>query len=229
MGRAGSSTPRPRRFEVALAAGILCMAFGAYASASSFGSGTGPPGTVESGPILVAVDAAAQPARPDEGDTVIVSVTIENRGTSSGTARIDLIDARPNGETVDIGPTALMVPLAAGSSIVVPTQPFLAVGIGVHMLTVIVGKVVPPAPAPGESRLSIPMTVVRAEAPPPVDGVKAQNLGAPELVIGLLFVAAAILVGTAIALRGRREPEPWSLDPPPPEPRDRSPPPPDPP
>lgn len=211
---------------VALAAWIILTAVSLSAATIAAGGPIGLSEPTESAPALVPVSATANPARPQEGEVVHVSVTVENRGTvAAESATINLFDRRPNGDSVRIGPTALPASLAPGTSIAVPMQPFLAVGVGDHTLTITVGDVMPPGAA--ESRMMIPMTVAPAKTPPPPpsDGVAAQGFGTPELAVVLVVLGTAILVGSAIALLRRPEPDRWSLDPPEAEPVDRSPPP----
>ncbi len=173
-------------------------------------------------PDLTPAAAAANPARPIEGQVVGLAITIMNRGGAAAeSATVDVYDARPNGTTVAIGQTVMREPLAAGASVVMYSESFLAVGVGNHTLRIVVGNVTPSETYQGDNVLAIRMTVVPRTGPPPPDN--GFPLGTAVLVIGLGVAGVAALVGAALLLRNPRGPGP--LEPPPAEPPDQSPPP----
>jgi len=178
-----------------------------------------PPGGM---PDLAPAAASTIPAQPVEGETVILSITIVNRGSVAADAAIlDATDVRPNGTIVRIGTTVLTSPLESGASVVVYAPTFVATATGIHELQITIRSVSPPETDVADNTLTIPMTVLSATGPPPPPirgGVDA------ALIAGGLAAAAvaAVLIATWLLLTPR-EPEP--LEPPPPEPLDDSPPP----
>jgi hypothetical protein len=181
-------------------------------------SGPPPGGT----PDLAPESASTIPIQPVEGETVILSIMIVNRGTVAANAAIlDASDVRPNGTIVRIGTTVLTSPLEPGASVIVYAPTFVATAAGEHELQITIRSVSPPETDMADNALTIPMTVLPAMGPPPPPirgGVDA------ALIAGGLAAAAvaALLVATWLLLTPR---EPGPLEPPPPEPPDDSPPP----
>ena len=178
-------------------------------------------------PDLLSTNAAASPSLPREGDVVTLSIVIMNHGNETAdAATIDVTDVRPNGEMVRIGRSVLPEPLAAGASVTVYSEPFLAVGVGNHTLTIVVGNVTPSEIFRGDDMLTVHLTVIAAASPPPPPPSRGISLETAVIVGGLSAAAFASLVGAAILLRRPRESSSKGpLEPPPPEPADRSPPP----
>jgi len=177
-----------------------------------------PPGGT---PDLAPEAASTIPAQPVEGENVILTITIVNRGTVAADAAIlDASDLRPNGTVVPIGTTVLTSPLAPGASVVVFAPTFVAASAGNHELQITIRSVSPPETDVADNGLTIPMTVLPAMGPPPPirGGVDA------AIIAGGLAAAAvaALLIATWLLLTPR---EPGPLEPPPPEPPDDSPPP----
>ncbi len=180
---------------------------------------TGPP---TGGTPDLAPDAAyTVPAQPVEGEIVSISITIGNRGSvAANAAIIDVSDVRPNGTISWIGTTVLSTPLEPGDSVVVYSPSFLAVGAGDHELHITIRSVTPAETDVADNMLTIRMTVIPAEGPPPPIG---GGLDTALLAGGLAAAAvAAVLMATWLLLTPR---EPGPLEPPPPEPPDESPPP----
>ncbi len=178
-----------------------------------------PPGGT---PDLAPETASTIPAQPVEGEAVIVSITIVNRGSVAANAAIlGASDVRPNGTVVPIGTTVLTSPLAPGASVVVYAPTFVAAAAGSHELQITIRSVSPPETDVADNALTIPMTVLPAMGPPPPPiggGVEAAIIA-----VGLAAAAvAALLIATWLLLMPR---EPGPLEPPPPEPPDDSPPP----
>jgi len=178
-----------------------------------------PPGGT---PDLAPEAASTIPEQPVEGETVILSITIVNRGTVAADAAIlDASDVRPNGTIVRIGTTVLTSPLEPGASLVVYAPTFVAAAAGEHELQITIRSVSPPETDVADNALTIPMTVLPAMGPPPPPirgGVDS------AIIAGGLAAAAvaALLIATWLLLMPR---EPGPLEPPPPEPPDDSPPP----
>jgi len=176
-----------------------------------------------SAPDLAPVAAAIVPAMPIAGQVVSLSITIMNHGAGPAeSATVDVTDERPNGTIVSIGQTALPSALAAGSSVVVYSESFLAVGVGVHNLTIVVGNVSPEENYTADNTLTIRMIVSSTETPPPPPS-GGFSLGTAIIVALLIAAAIAAFVGSALLLRRPKRPGP--LAPPPQEPPDQSPPP----
>ena len=178
-----------------------------------------PPGGT---PDLAPDAASTIPTQPVEGETVILAITIVNRGTVAAEAAIiDASDVRPNGTAVRIGTTVLTSQLEPGASVVVYAPTFVAAAAGSHALQITIRSVSPPETDVADNALTIPMTVLPAMGPPPPPiggGVET------AIIAGGLAAAAvaALLVATWLLLTPR---EPGPLEPPPPEPPDDSPPP----
>ena len=177
-----------------------------------------PPGGT---PDLAPDAASTIPTQPVEGETVILAITIVNRGTVAAEAAIiDASDARPNGTAVRIGTTVLTSQLEPGASVVVYAPTFVAAAAGSHALQITIRSVSPPETDVADNALTIPMTVLPAMGPPPPIGGGVET----AIIAGGLAAAAvaALLVATWLLLTPR---EPGPLEPPPPEPPDDSPPP----
>ena len=186
-----------------------------------------PPSPTGPAPDLLSTNAAASPPLPREGDAVTLSIVLVNHGNETAdAATIDVTDVRPSGETVRIGQSMLPEPLAAGGSVTVYSEPFLAVGVGTHTLTVVIGNVTPTEIFRGDDTLTVHLTVIAAASPPrppPSRGIAIETV---IIAGGLSAAALASLVGAAILLRRPRERlSTGPLEPPPPEPADGSPPP----
>jgi hypothetical protein len=183
---------------------------------------------IQSAPDLRVAAPFVHPAPAYEGDIVDVSVTILNQGDATATAAsIDLVDARPGGTTVPIGRSELTSPLAPGASVTVSMPPFVAVGVGLHTLSIRVGNVTPSEVRAGGGAISPPLEVLPKRASPlppsPSDGVRIEGLETLGLGALLGLVVVILGIGVAVAAVGRRQSR--ELEPPPPEPPDRSPPP----
>jgi hypothetical protein len=184
---------------------------------------------IQAAPDLRPAVPSVNPAPAHEGDIVGVSVLVVNQGDATATAAsIDLVDARPGGASVPIGPRAeLTSPLAPGASARVSLPPFVAAGVGSHTLTIRIGNVTPAEVLPGGGEIAIPLEVLpprtSSSPPPPSDGIHIEGL--ETLGIGALvgFVIVILGIGVAVAAVDRRRSE--ELEPPPPEPPARSPPP----
>jgi len=179
-------------------------------------------------PNLRPVNPAMTPVPTREGDIVEVTVAVANIGdTAAVYATVDLTDSRPNGKIVWSGRPVISDPLAPDASTVVHMQPFLAIGVGEHTLTIHVGNVTPAEADGGNNDVSIGMDVLSPKAsppPPPSDGgVRAQALETLGLGAIVGFVLVVLGIGLVVGLLARREP--YEVVPPPPEPPDRSPPP----
>jgi len=177
-----------------------------------------PPGGA---PDLAPGAASTIPAQPVEGESVILSITIVNRGTvAADAAIIDASDTRPNGTILSIGTTVLMTALEPGATVVVYAPTFMAAAVGDHELRITIRSVSPPETDVADNALTIRMTVLPAMGPPPPIG---GGVDAALLASGLAAAAvAALLVATWLLLTPR---ETGPLEPPPPEPPDDSPPP----
>lgn len=179
-----------------------------------------PPGGT---PDLAPEAATIIPAQPVEGETVILSITIVNRGSVAADAAIlDASDVRPNGTVVPIGTTVITSPLPPGASVVVYAPTFVAAAAGNHELQITIRGVIPPETDVADNALTIPMIVLPAMGPPPPPPIGG-GLDAALIAGGLAAAAvAALLVATWLLLTPR---ESGPLEPPPPEPPDDSPPP----
>jgi len=123
-----------------------------------------PPGGT---PDLAPDAASTIPTQPVEGETVILAITIVNRGTVAAEAAIiDASDVRPNGTAVRIGTTVLTSQLEPGASVVVYAPTFVAAAAGNHALQITIRSVSPPETDVADNALTIPMTVLPAMGHP---------------------------------------------------------------
>lgn len=184
-------------------------------------SSTGP------APDLASAMAFTTPTQPREGDIVTLSITIANQGNGTADrATVDVTDGRPNGDTIRVGQTVLPQPLAPGGFVTVYSEPFVAVGVGNHTLTIVIGNVTPEEIFRGDNARSVRMTVVAAASAPPPPPARSFPIETALLIGGLGAAAIASLIGAALLLTRPRNSGPMGpLDPPPSEPPDRSPPP----
>lgn len=176
------------------------------------------PGT---SPDLAPVDAGVDPARPEVGENVSVTVLVMNLGGATATnASIRVLDIHPNGTSVEVGRTWLPQPLAPLGTEAVPAGTFVAADEGNHTLRILVEDVSPPEAVLANDEFLLPMTVL-----PP--GSRGPNGSTPfsvdPLALGLVGLAVVSVIAAAVFLLRPRPPGP--LEPPPASPPDQSPPP----
>jgi len=215
--------PWRRVIAIGIAVGVLALINASYASAS-----LQPIPVPLAAPDLVPATADVRPSPAFEGDVLEVRATLANRGDVTAVyATLDLTDIRPDGKMVTIGQTPLTTPISPGNSIVVTMSRFLAVGAGLHMLTVRVGNVTPAESDGSNDVLAIPVSVGPAKAPPPPtppsDGFRVEALASLGIGAILGFVLILFVIGATVLVVARRIPS--AMEPPSPEPPDRSPPP----
>lgn len=199
----------------------------ALASIGGDASGVDPP-LANLSPDLMPDHTTMKPSPAYEGDILRLSVTVDNRGeTAALSAAIELTDVRPNGGAIFIGRGSLTGLLAAGASVAVSMPPFVAVGIGMHTLTIQIAEVTPSEANTGNNALAVDMTVQERNEvpppPPPAGGIRVEALA--TLGIGIATALFAVALAAAIVTGLRRTRRKGPLVPPPPEPPDRNPPP----
>jgi len=173
-------------------------------------------------PDLAPVAASPSPPRPEEDDIVTVAVTIANQGGSAAqSASVDVVDVRPSGSEILVDSLPLDGPLAPGSTRVLTSTRFLAVGVGNHTLRIRIHDVSPKETRTEDNELEVPMEVRARTAGGGDTG--ARGIVVDPVVLGLIGAAIVALVGALAVLARPAEERP--LVPPPPEPPDRRPPP----
>lgn len=121
-------------------------------------------------PDLAPIVATFAPAQPVDGRSVNLTVFILNRGTADADAASLLVfDERPNGTTGFLGLASLPEPLAPGDVEPIPFGPFLAQGVGTHILEVLLANVTPSEAVTSNNALNVTMDVSAAPAPPAPD------------------------------------------------------------
>lgn len=121
-------------------------------------------------PDLVPLVATFAPAEPVAGGTVNLTVFVSNRGTANADAASLLVfDERPNGTTGFLGSAPLSGPLAPADVEPTPFGPFLAEGVGTHILRILLANVTPSEVVTSNNALNVTMDVRAAPAPPAPD------------------------------------------------------------
>src|SRR5437879_7607181 len=119
-------------------------------------------------PALTPQSASTTPAEQIDGQIAIMSITIANHGNGTADAAIiDVTDQRPNGTTLAIGNASLPARLAPQDSVVVYSPTFVASGVGNHSLQILVSNVTPEEKDVEDNTLTIRMTVLPVNGPPP--------------------------------------------------------------
>lgn len=183
-----------------------------------------PPATGEA-PDLTPLGASTRPMRPELDAVVTVAVAIYNRGgTTAESAFIDVTDVRPG-----VGPTLvdtirLPEPLEPNHTVLLFSEPFPAVGLGVHTIIVAVRDVQPAELFTEDNVARISMAVTD----PARDGVTPRGSPFVDPIIMILLAAAVAAFFGSLALLSRSSPR-KPMEPSPAEPPGTEPPPPWPP
>lgn len=192
---------------------------GAQAQASLALQVRPPPPPSGNVPDLIPIRATFSPERPEANTTVVLAVTLINRGGMEAvSARIDVTDLEPNGTAVVLESSDVAQPVPPGATVTVTRSPYRVTAVGNHTFTIVVANVTPEEPAPTDNVLQVVLTVVPPGTPTNAVGFSMNPLALGFAVAGIVAVAVA-----ALLLRRPRPPGP--SQPPPPEPQDRSPPP----
>jgi hypothetical protein len=208
------------RVSIVLLFTIGSLAFGAGPAEAR------PPSMASEGPApdLAPVEIGLMSNNAHEGEYLRVTVTIENQGDlAAWSASIELVDRRPSGAAVPVAEETLSRSVGPGASVEVPLLPFIATEVGEHTLTVKVVDVTPTDENPSNDALSLHVTVLPSETPPPAGDLQIQALQGLGIA-GLFVLVVLAILGVVVAVAGRGRPE-EPLVPPPPEPPDRRPPP----
>ncbi|MGQ0796320.1 MAG: PKD domain-containing protein [Methanobacteriota archaeon] len=173
-----------------------------------------PPTTGEA-PDLTPLGASTRPLRPALDEVVTVAVAVYNRGGSAAAAAsVDVTDVRPGVGPVLVDTIRLSEPLEPNATVLLFSDPFVAVGLGTHTIVVAVRDVQPDESFTDDNDARITMVVTA----PGEDGRTPRDSPFVDPLVLLLLTAAVAAFFGALAVLSRPRnggrPGPSSAEPP---------------